>query len=294
MVQVSLKKVGCLVGFLLLAFLLWTFVAQFADIGRHVHAATVRMLPAPQDVAELRRMSPPSRVPLDPVQKAELRRIYAEIVQAYSNRQVEVLREWRRKLPELVERVGQDDFDDAKRPFSRIFFDEVIPKLGRRQEDQSILSEYSGVEDFERIVATVLAFAGIYGDVRLRRREFGGRFNDIEMLVVYRLKTYRDCFRTAGRTDMEKVADRFLSEWINQIESENGYTRALLIHYLARDRVGASKIMENHGQTWDEISQNSVRQATHGLIRAGYTPKWIEEFKVIPRHVTPREGVPQK
>ena len=287
----ALCLVGCLAGLLTLVLLVGAFIVLFTDIGRHDHAANARRLPDPLDVAELHRFAPPDKVvTLDSAQKAELRRVFADIVQAYSNRQVEVLREWRRKLPERVELVIQSDLDDVELSFSKVLYNEVIPKLSRKQESRSILAEYASVDDFEHTIATILAFAGIYGDVRLRRREFGGRFDDLEALVVYRLMSYRDCFRAAGRTDLEKVAERFLAEWIDQIESENGYTRTCVVMSVASYRVWGDRVMEECSQTWEEVSQNAVRQFTYGLIHAGYTPKWLDEFKNIPRHVPPGEG----
>lgn len=286
MVQVSLRKVGCLVGLLVLL-LTVTFFAMFTDVVCHGHAGTSRMQPDPVDVDELYRFSPPAHmVALDSAQKAELKGIYAVIVQAYSNRQVEVLREWRRKLPGRVELVSQHDLDDAECRFSTILYNEVIPELGRKKDSPAILAAYGSVGDFEQAVGTMLAFAGIYGDVRLQRKELGGRFDDLEALVVYRLVSYRDCFRDAGRTDMEKAAERFLAEWIDQIESENGYTRTRLAESIAHYRVYGDHVMREYAQTWEEVSQNAVRQFTYRLIRAGYTPKWLDEFKNIPRHAT--------
>ena len=115
-------------------------------------------------------------------------------------------------------------------------------------------------------------------------------FDGLEAHVVRWLKSCQNCFNAAGRTDMEKTAERFLAEWIDQIESENGYTRACLVQDIACVRVQGDSLMENCGMTWDEVSQNVVLQVTHGLIKAGYTPKWLDEFKNIPRHVPPGEG----
>ena len=270
------------------------FVLFFIDIGCHGHTANTSRLPNPLDIAELNRLAPQGRTALDSTQKAELRQVYADIVQAYSNGQVEVLREWRRKLPERVERVRQNDFDDIERPFFKLFFDEVVLRLQRRTDDQSFLRKSENMEDFEHTVTTMLLFAGIYGDVHLRRRDFGGCFDNLEALVVHWLISYRDYFHEEGRPDLEKVTDRFLAEWIRQIESENGYTRALLIQHIASVRVLGNSLMENCGMTWDEVSQNVVLQTTHGLIKAGYTPKWLDEFKDIPRHAVHREEHPEK
>ena len=194
----------------------------------------------------------------------------------------------------MVESVRRDDLDGVELPFSLVLYNEVIPELGRKKDSRSILATYGSVGDFELSLGAMLAFSGIYGDVRLRRKEFGGRLDDLEALVVYRLVSYRDCFRAAGRTEMEKSAGRLLAEWIDQIESENCYTKARLVHDIACIRVQGDNLMENCGQTWNAMSQNFVRMATYGLIHAGYTPKWLEEFANIPRHAAPSAKEPGK
>ena len=295
MVQIPLRKLGCLAGPLALLFLAATFLAMFSDVRRHEHAENVRRLPDPLDVEDLRRLSPPGHtVTLDSAQKAELKGICADIVQAYSNEQVEILREWRRKLPERVEFIRQNDFDDISRPLFRIVYDESLTKLNKLLEKESIGEVYGNVSEFERHVDTLITLVLLYGDVQLRRKSFGGLFKDIDAIIYYRLKFYRDDFRAKGRADLECAAERAISAWIDQIESENGYTRAQLVSRIARSRVWADRSMKQTGKSWAELSQNSVSQTVYTLIRAGYTPKWLDEFKNIPRHTTLNSQSPRK
>ena len=97
-----------------------------------------------------------------------------------------------------------------------------------------------------------------------------------------------------GRADLECAAERAISVWMDQIESENGYTRACLVKSIAHFRVWCDKLMEQGGRTWEEISQSQVRGATHTLALFGYTPKWLDEFKNIPRHATSDAKQPGK
>ena len=295
MVQVSLRKVGCMAGPLALLLLAAAFLAMFTDVGRHEHAENVRRRPDPLDVEDLRRLSPPEHtVALVPAQKAELEGIYADIVLAYSNGQVEVLREWRRKLPERVELIRLNDFDDISQPLFRLVYDESLAKLNKSLGKESIGEVYGNVSEFERHVDTLITLVLLYGDVELHRRSLGGLFKDIEAFIYYRLKFYRDGFRAEGRADLECAAERAISVWMDQIESENGYTRACLVKSIAHFRVWCDKLMEQDGRTWEEISQSQVRGATHTLALFGYTPKWLDEFKNIPRHATPNAKQPVK
>ena len=56
MVQISLKKIGCLASLLMLVLLVGAFLVLFTDIGRHDHAANARWLPDPLEVAEFVRL----------------------------------------------------------------------------------------------------------------------------------------------------------------------------------------------------------------------------------------------
>ena len=41
-------------------------------------------------------------------------------------------------------------------------------------------------------------------------------------------------------------------------------------------------------------AQSFVRMETYGLVHAGYTPKWLDEFSNIPRHAIPNAKPPMK
>lgn len=289
MVQVSLKNVGRTVGLLTLVTLVATFLVLFTDIGPHGHAANTRRQPDPLDMADWLRFSQPDKlVSLDFIQKTELKDVFNDIVKAYSNEQVGVLRDWRENLPEKVKFLGTDVLIEIGRPFLDIIHDELHGKLNKILGKESIGEEFENVADFERHAETLITLALIYGDVQLRRRNYGGLFGSLEALMYYRLKSYRDGFRTEGRTELETSAERALAKWIDQIESENGYMKALLVKEIAWLRLHGERIMADSGKSWEEVSQNHIRGTIHMLTWAGYTPKWLGEFKNIPRHAAPR------
>lgn len=291
MVQISLKKMGSLAGLLILVLLVGAFLVLFTDIGRHDHAANVRGQPDPLDVAEFDRLSPNRRgLALDSVRRVELRAVCKEVAIAYSNEQSEVLCEWRRKLPGMLEPLKEDDLGDVWRPIIGVAEDELHVKLNRILGNEPIDENYVDVADFKCHVDALIAFSLLYGDIMLRRRDFGVPFKIHEASVFCRLKSYRDSFRAEGLTDLEEAAERSLARWIDQIESENGYTRALLVKEIAWLRVQGERIMSDSGKSWEDVSQDHVRGTLHTLTWAGYTPKWLDEFKNIPRHATPKEG----
>ncbi len=293
--QTSLGKAGCLAGLLALVLLAGAFLVLFTDVGRHGHAVNVRVQPDPLDVEELRRLSPTGHVvALDPAQKAELKGIYADIVQAYSNGQVEVLRDFRRGLPEKVEFIGRDDLIEVGRLFLDVLHVELFEKVNKILAKEPIGEKFHCVGEFEKHVASFLEIVRLYGDIQVRRRARGGLFEHLEAYVFLRLKSYRDGFRAEGRPDMEQAAGRFLAEWIKHIESENGYTRASVIAGIAWARQRGDELMKEPSRTWEDVSQSVVRGRLHMLTLFGYTPKWLDEFSNIPRHAIPNAKPPMK
>lgn len=296
MVQVSLRQAGGgLVGLLALALLAGAFLVLFTDVGRHGHDVNVRAEPDPLDVEELRHFSPPRHeAGLGSAQKTELKAVCACVATAYSNGQVEVLREWRRELPRMLESLAEDDLRSVWRPIIHVMEDELHTKLNKILMKESVGEAYETVADFERHAEALLEISLIYGDILLRRRDFGVPFTLLEPSVFYRIKSYRDGFHAEGRPDMKESAEKLLTKWINQVESKNGYTRAQLVNRIARSRVWADRTMKQTGKSWAELSQNSVSQTVYTLVLFGYTPKWLDEFKDIPRHATPDAKQPVK
>ena len=88
------------------------------------------------------------------------------------------------------------------------------------------------------------------------------------------IKKYVDRFHVEGKRDFEAVARGFLDKWIEHIESERGFTR-----WYARCLMAAYEISIAEGEFTRESAVRSVRKAATPLIRLGYTPKWLEEFK---------------
>jgi len=295
MVQIPLRKVGFLAGLLAFVLLAGAFLTALTDVGCHGHDANAGSPRNPASAEELRWSSPQGNVlTLKSEQKAELKGIYADIVQAYLNGQVEVLRDFRRGLPEKVELIGRDDLIEVGRPFLDVLHVELFEKLNKILAKEPIGEKFHCVEEFEKHVASFLEIVRLYGDIQVRRRARGGLFEHLEAYVFLRLKSYRDGFRAEGRSDMEQAAGRFLAEWIKHIESENGYTRASVIAGIAWARQRGDELMKEPSRTWEDVSQGVVRGRLHTLVLFGYTPKWLDEFKNIPRHATPNAKPPVK
>ena len=72
---------------------------------------------------------------------------------------------------------------------------------------------------------------------------------------------------------MEKTSDVLINEWKEQIEDINGFTRQFMWYQVDL------QWRNYHEGTWTlaQLSDWTKRYA-NGLIRLGYTPKWLSEF----------------
>lgn len=282
MVQISLKKYLVLVVVTVIVSLLLVWFRDDDGHSSHCreHGNSGRML---LNGVSSHPIVPLQDVVLDPARRMELKRVYADIVQAYSNGQVRTLQEWRRILPSQVEKIRESDLIDVERQFLGVVHDELLIKVNKILAGRPIEEDYGSATAFETHLLSFWAFTCLYGDIQLRRRGFGTLFSDLEALVLYRLKAYRDHYHAIGKNDLENTADRFLSQWTAQIESENGYTRNLLVSRIENDRKWADSIQRETGQSWEEIVQSAIGQTVHMLRRVGYDPKWVQEFKNVPR-----------
>lgn len=286
MVQNSLKNHICTVckwGFALAAIVL----AVRALIGNQpvhrCHTVEDSCLMGLQDGRQ-RSILENHAVPLEPDRRVELTKAYSDVVQAYSNGQAEVLHEWRLKLPRKVESLATSDLLKIDRPFFNVVYGELLTKMNRILAKEPLDEDYADATAFERHAASLLELVRLYGDIQIQRRKFENLFGDLEALVFYRLTAYENYYRNVGRRDLERAAKRFSSEWIDQIESRDGYTRRLLVYHIENCRKWGDNLMDQCKQSWDEISQNVVSQTVYTLKWAGYTPKWLVDFKNIPRN----------
>lgn len=288
MVQVSLKNKflwACVcVALLLLVLLLMTRGERHAHTNNSCQCGGLPVVD---------EFIPHPHVVLSPARKAELKTICAGIAKSYSNDQVEVLYEWRTRLPEMLESLGKNDLREIRRPIAAIIYNELHLNVNKILRKEPLDEEFGGEEEFVRHANALVAIAFIDGDVSLRRGDLG-RIDDLEPWVFFRLKSYRDSFKEQGRSNLERAADLILAKWIDQIESEDGYTRTILRDRIANNRKWGDVLMSQSGLTWEEVAQGAVSQTVHILKTVGYTPKWLDEFKNIPRHATPREEEPSK
>ena len=104
----------------------------------------------------------------------------------------------------------------------------------------------------------------------------------IEYLTFLRFRKYKEKFHAEGKKDLEQVAQRFMDLWIAHIESPEGFTR-IGLRGLIRQRTELDEaVRPGSGVSHEDVIEFG-RGVTMGLVRCGYTPKWLDkDFPPLP------------
>lgn len=197
------------------------------------------------------------------------RRIIGDIVAAYTNQQASLISEGVQRLPGEFFSLRGKDWDEAIRPINRAWF------AGWCFDEQKRI--FSTSTQLSNWFQTNLTFAKAYGSI-LVRSGIKDSLAAFDVWVLAGLQSCRNEFEKDGNSDYVEVTDRFIVEWIEQIESEQGFTRE---YVRWQNRELACLVVAG------EISQAALRNNIRGYVRAlqkrcGYTPKWLdEEFPMI-------------
>jgi len=156
--------------------------------------------------------------------------------------------------------------------------EEVWNGLYRELHDSFLWTRYLLDFDTETDFAYFLKVnydLSMYHGERLADRQSFELLTKVEELILDTLLRYRDKFKRAGKDDCAKVAEQYLQLLERHIESGDGFTRKGVrnIVWLNTEYVRAVR-------PGFEISKfSSVRLARSyvlGLIKTGYTPKWLD------------------
>ena len=191
------------------------------------------------------------------------------IVSAYSNGQLSVLRELSERFLESACRLRYEDSSMAISPVSRAWSSEY--------RTDKPLQEFASSDEFEHAMRMRLALTVIYGNFLVASKMGDNFLISLDFCTLLQLQKYEAKFRQEGKADFLAAAERLESEWIQQIESEKGFTRT----YMRRLKRLSRRFMER-GVTEEEM-RDSIRCRVELLQKwCGYTPKWLdEEFSVI-------------
>ena len=189
---------------------------------------------------------------------------YRKAAEAYQSRDLVALRTSLYSLPA---------YPDVKMPL-RFAFDDSFLRAKR-------LLDFNNVDEFECFAWANTDVAMFYGRLYERSRKFE-MLTCIEELSFLRFKSYREKFHAEGRKDLEQTAKRFMDLWVAHIESPEGFTRIGIRGMIKQQTELVDAARPGCGMS-QEGAISLGRAMSIGLVRCGYTPKWLdEEFPAVP------------
>lgn len=214
--------------------------------------------------------SVPLRRVLSNVESNAVARSFDRITEAYTNGQIEAMRDLSAQMPGVITNVINWHYIEFIRVFSNLVDKEFLTV--------SMLYDFNTKDECCYFMDRNLLAVRIMGELCLRRQDYSGMLPRIDKEAFRQLVRYKEKFHKEGRIDCEECVDRRIAEWIAQIESETGFTRMYMKHQISVQHY----LVEQRGWTIERLL-NAIRHEADGLIRAGYTPKWLDkEFPAVP------------
>lgn len=198
---------------------------------------------------------------------ANLMEMSQSVVAAYTNSNVEAMKNAYGKLLEKCEHVATEQYSKVCRPLFRILNTSFMSSnVGSHAYDVEKLSE------FVRLNRTLIMLLE-KGDVK--RKFFTERVFNLEHQYLRRLYDYRSYFRELGRTDLNEVVDFYIKEWIDIIDSPSGIS----YNFVHWDLKLNLHLTSGGIMTKDEAIGASRRWMLPLAKLLGRDPKWIDEIK---------------
>lgn len=207
----------------------------------------------------------------DGIDGERYRMLAGEIIQAYSNRQPDVVMSKARNLlrdpikdglaPEMSEGLMM-----LKKEWDKLRCADMADfRVTRDVLSERILSEF--------------AFVQAYGDFCRLKCSLDEELVAIDTFFLKHLQQIRDSFLQSGDVTLALDMESFVARWIDKIESEDGFMRSYM-----RALMGRLSNMKDPEVTPKEKMQ-SVRSHATGTIlqQCGYLPRWVDrEFPSLP------------
>ena len=243
--------------------------------------------PTPETIGPVASVHPNFNVSASRIQ--ELKKIFANVGEAYTNGQFEVARQRLSEVPDDFRTLPGEPYKEVTDQLIGPFYDFLF----RRDEGLSArpLADFTSVAAFTSYMRLNFELTHFFYVVQTQRAYPPNKYNDPNML--YQLRCYMKKFSSEGKTELERAARAFYDEWCEQVESKDGYTRQYMW-----DLMGDYLYTRKHRpDLWLSNRQimKIVRHEADSLIkRGGYTPKWLdEEFPTPPEgeSVSPKKDV---
>ena len=207
------------------------------------------------------------RIDVTEAEQLSLKELYRDIGNAYTNRQIEAMAQAMACVSNRIDFIQDDLFFELNTGILRLF--------GGRFFDSGRSCHFASTAEFERFVELHTKTALFLGDCYCRRNDYdSGMMVWIEYQTFIALRKFVDQFHREGKTDFEQVAQKSLDKWIEHIESDQGFIRRNA-HY----QMDMSWPLIELGKITREGARRGALSGVDILIKHGYTPKWLDEFK---------------
>lgn len=195
-----------------------------------------------------------------------------EITLAYSNGQASVMQECANRFPKEAYRLRGDDLVRIIQPISRLWMHEC----GRTDRH----CDFATPREFEHQMEMRLALTKIYGNFIVESGENAvSELGTLDITILKQLQECRNRYAREGKDEYLTVAESLVTEWIEQIESERGFTR----EYARSQKEGLWHLVERGEVTEEELMANVRIYPLMLKEYCGYTPKWLDaEFPAAP------------
>ena len=213
---------------------------------------------------------PEGRLPMTDAERVCLEGTCKAIVEAYRNGDVSELRACFATLQGLAGAIQEKEFEQVYRPVEEL----VVEVFGKTLDTRLFESPLQ----FERFAERAMLVGLSYGRIALVRREYSARLIWIESRLYALFSGFAKGFAASGRRESAVMAERYLDQVIEQIESPEGYSR-LYLHvqkWLLR-----FKDYTTCSEDARILDQESVLAQAEPLRDVGYAPKWLVEFEPV-------------
>lgn len=196
----------------------------------------------------------------------------AGVVWAFVNGQPVTMQEKIAQLPSYLTAVKQSTFDQIMSPVRRKVRDFTDGK-------QTV--KWSNVTEFSNYMDSGIALTRFVCDLECER-EFGSKYAKYaEYKLLHQMQDRLDEFKQGGQVDFEQKMQQYIDDWIEHIESMNGYTRRYAWLQISAQYEHITEGSWSVGQLF-----RHARMQASGLVkRCNYRPRWLDEDFPLPEGV---------
>lgn len=196
-----------------------------------------------------------------------------DILEAVSNGVCSALSEYAGVLSREAHSPRIGNCSSAETALEKVFNDSFLWRGNRLLEFDSI----SSLEVYLRINFELMIH---YGNLNIRN----GNLESLppkEYLALKTLNDYKKKFQQEMKTEYERLVDLCMKSLVEHIESPDGFTRICARYVVCMNTDLANAMKPGKGVN-HESAMKIGRAVALGLVRNGYTPKWLDkEFPVL-------------